>query len=161
MEYPGPQVFADPLFCVEGVRRGGSEEPGRGGAPNVQPVPGSSPNVQASLTMDYTLDDNSPCVPENSPCGELIGARGVGCQTYPGGACCLPDGHCLFMLETLCEAASGSYQGSEVPCHPHPCPPGACCLPDGTCQVADSPDACDVAGGWAKGWVWLTAAVCF
>jgi len=30
---------------------------------------------------DYTLNDCSPCAPENSPCGELIGALGVACHT--------------------------------------------------------------------------------
>jgi predicted outer membrane repeat protein len=30
-------------------------------------------------SVDYTLDAQSPCLPENNSCGELIGALGLGC----------------------------------------------------------------------------------
>ena len=30
---------------------------------------------------DMTIDADSPCAPANSPCGQLIGARGVDCGT--------------------------------------------------------------------------------
>jgi hypothetical protein len=57
--YEGEQVFTDPLFCFG-------------------PLPcGSAPTVEG----DYTLAQGSPCLPENSPCGELIGALGLGCAT--------------------------------------------------------------------------------
>ncbi len=47
-------VFTDPLFC--------------------QPWPcGWTPHG------DWSLDAASPCLPEHSPCGELIGALGEGC----------------------------------------------------------------------------------
>ena len=32
-----------------------------------------------SVTEEYTLQNVSPCLPENSPCGELVGVYGVGC----------------------------------------------------------------------------------
>ncbi|MBE9505487.1 MAG: hypothetical protein IMY84_01610 [Chloroflexi bacterium] len=32
---------------------------------------------------DLSLDGMSPCAPGNSPCGELVGARGVGCSSSP------------------------------------------------------------------------------
>ena len=28
----------------------------------------------------YSLHEGSPCLPENSPCGELVGAFGQGCE---------------------------------------------------------------------------------
>lgn len=113
IDFSGPQVDADPLFCVP----------------------------------EYTVDDDSPCTPEKSPCGMLIGARDVGCEHYPGGACCLLDGRCEFLLETVCAELEGAYQGSEVPCDPYPCPPAACCYPSGECVVVATPEACETAGG--------------
>jgi hypothetical protein len=50
-------VFTDPRFC----------EP-----LDCQAAP--------SVGGDYTLFSNSPCLPENSPCGLLIGALGEGCD---------------------------------------------------------------------------------
>jgi parallel beta-helix repeat protein len=54
--YQGSQVFDDPLFC---------------GPASCESAP--------SAAGEYTLDLNSPCLPSNSPCGELIGALGEGC----------------------------------------------------------------------------------
>lgn len=51
--FEGDQVFEDPIFCG--------------------PAPCGSPGG------DYTLSAASPCTPESSPCGRLIGALGVGC----------------------------------------------------------------------------------
>lgn len=49
---PGPDDFSDdPLFCLD-----------------------------ENLDEPYTLHEGSPCLPENSPCGELVGAFGIGCD---------------------------------------------------------------------------------
>jgi len=49
-------LFADPLFC------------------STLPCPDES-----SDPLDYRVDAASPCLPQNNPCGQLIGALGVGC----------------------------------------------------------------------------------
>ncbi|MBD3336098.1 MAG: hypothetical protein GF355_11345 [Candidatus Eisenbacteria bacterium] len=56
VEYLGANVFDDPLFC-------GGEECG------------AAPTIGG----DYSISAQSPCIPESSPCGQLIGAIGVGC----------------------------------------------------------------------------------
>lgn len=55
-EFLDQSVFTDPRFC----------EPG-----DCQGAP--------SLEGDYSLFSDSPCLPQNSPCGLLIGALGEGC----------------------------------------------------------------------------------
>jgi hypothetical protein len=53
----GPESFADPQFC--------------------NPAPcEDAPTAEG----DYTVADSSPCTPENSPCGDQIGALPVGCS---------------------------------------------------------------------------------
>src|SRR5690606_27903931 len=51
------------------------------------------------------------------------------------GACCLPDGNCIFTTEARCLAAGGEYWGdfSSCPfvCHVQPMT-GACCLREGS-----------------------------
>lgn len=64
------------------------------------------------------------------------------------GACCYPDGHCEYVLESDClELFLPGYY-----CEPNPCPPpmGACCLPDGECVVV-SFDQCGTLGGMFVG----------
>lgn len=56
IQYEGGQVFTDPLVC------------------DAEPCE-NAPTTEG----DYTLDARSPCLPENSPCGELIGALDLGC----------------------------------------------------------------------------------
>ena len=70
---------------------------------------------------DWSLDAASPCLPEHSPCGELIGALGHGCGTTPVGACCRENGTCLLVSEAECTNWNGIYQGDETSCHPNPC----------------------------------------
>lgn len=54
----GPQTYEDPAFC--------------------QPV--ACIDLQSEWESgDYRLDASSPCLPQNSPCGEQIGAYGLGC----------------------------------------------------------------------------------
>ncbi len=77
--------------------------------------------------------------------GEVCGVDGRG-------ACCLPDGTCVFESQVECIAAGGVFQGPDVPCDPLTCtlsPTGACCLADGQCRVLDEED-CALAGG--AGW---------
>jgi predicted outer membrane repeat protein len=57
-EFIGEQVYSDPLFCDP---ESCEDAPTVGG--------------------DYSLMSGSPCLPENSPCGELIGALGLGCPS--------------------------------------------------------------------------------
>ncbi len=74
---------------------------------------------------DFTLADNSPCLPGNGACG-LVGARDVGCASQ--GACCYPDETCALSSEAECVEV-GTYLGDGVMCEPNPCPrTGACCL---------------------------------
>jgi hypothetical protein len=73
---------------------------------------------------DWTLHADSPCLPEHSPCGELIGALGVGCGLpTPTGACCFTDTTCQVLTQTECEGQGAHYLGDAVPCEPNPCMP--------------------------------------
>ncbi len=54
----GEQVFTDPLFCD---------------AEECKDAPTSD--------GEWAIDANSPCVAERSPCGQLIGGRGIGCES--------------------------------------------------------------------------------
>ena len=73
---------------------------------------------------DYTLQAASPCLPEHSPCGLLIGALSQGCSgPVPMGACCFADGACQLREESQCEDEQGSYQGDGTVCEPGLCIP--------------------------------------
>ena len=99
---------------------------------------------------DYSLHEESPCLPGNHPdgadCG-LIGAFGEGCAGP--GACCFPDGECReSLLPSLCEAGGGTFLGVGVACEPESCPDlivGACCVGGICVQTTDG--NCDLAGG--------------
>jgi hypothetical protein len=56
--YDGAQVFEDPLFC--------------------DPHPCGT-DLPTDIEEFYSLQNGSPCLPGDSPCGELIGALPVGC----------------------------------------------------------------------------------
>jgi hypothetical protein len=92
-------VFADPLFC--------------------------GPYPCGWTTMgDWTLNANSPCLPEHSPCGELIGGLWQGCGgPPPTGACCFPDGSCRVLTNQECGSQQGRYMGDGSFCEPNPCQP--------------------------------------
>jgi hypothetical protein len=67
-------------------------------------------------TSDLTIRYDSPCTPEHSPCGLLVGARGVGC--YPPGlaaACCMGE-QCLVLTEPNCTAQGGFFLPNESDC---------------------------------------------
>jgi hypothetical protein len=64
-------------------------------------------------------------------------------------ACCLPNGNCVVLLQTECEAQGGTWQTSatcaSVAC---PQPPGACCLPNGSCQFVTAAECQALGGVW-------------
>lgn len=102
IELIGPQVPEDPRFC------------------DAWPCPAGIPSPGG----DYQLRSDSPCLPQFSPCGELIGAFGEGCVApVPIGACCLLDGTCVLHTNAACVAAGGLYQGDGEGCYPEPCVP--------------------------------------
>jgi hypothetical protein len=71
---------------------------------------------------DWSLDAASPCLASHSPCGELIGALGLGCGA-PTGACCLADGSCLVLTAAQCADQHGTYMGDDTPCDSSTCQP--------------------------------------
>jgi hypothetical protein len=73
----------------------------------------------------------------------------------PEGACCLPDGSCLFVVEADCP---GVWTAPGVPCDPSPCPQlGACCLADGSCVIVLEPDC---TGTWMGSGVECSPGLC-
>ena len=73
---------------------------------------------------DWTLDAASACLPGLSPCGEQIGALGLGCGApTPTGACCLANGSCLLLESVACVGQSGTYMGDGSTCESNPCQP--------------------------------------
>ncbi len=93
-----------------------------------------------------TLAANSPCLPQNSPCGELVGVNGAGCAV--AGACCTAQTECLRMSAESCASIGGVFLG-DLACLPSPCG-GACCLDDGSCSFL-SVAACEDAAGTFRG----------
>jgi hypothetical protein len=96
--FVGEQVWDDPRFCLEF-------------------------DCYEAQMSDYSLREDSPCLAENSPCGELIGALGQGCGTPPTGACCFDNGPCLVLGQITCGEQGGSYIGDGATCDPNPCEP--------------------------------------
>jgi len=96
IQYDEDCIFEDPLFC--------------------------DPRICLQGVGDWSLHSDSPCLPQESPCGDRIGALDAGCgPAYPTGACCLPDGSCLVANRLQCLAESGNYLGDGIPCVPDPC----------------------------------------
>lgn len=100
VHYLEDDIFLDPQFC---------------GPESCQNAP--------TAEGDFTLDSTSPCLPESSPCAQLIGARGQGCGGIPTGACCFVDGSCLVLGRSACGDQHGTYQGDGTTCDPNPCEP--------------------------------------
>jgi hypothetical protein len=65
----------------------------------------------------------------------------------PLGACCLPNGHCVFTNVIVCQDHAGIYLGDGILCEGDE----ACCLPDGTCIVVDRACCGLVFGGTPQG----------
>ncbi|MCB9466081.1 MAG: right-handed parallel beta-helix repeat-containing protein [Candidatus Eisenbacteria bacterium] len=101
---------------------------------------------------EYGLVSGSPCLPQNSPCGELIGARGETCiDPITPGACCLGQSSCTILYEPECIELDGTYLGDGVVCEPNPCP-GACCFEDHQCTFVAESDCTDQGGTcWRAG----------
>ncbi len=101
----GPQVHGDPLFC----------------APRTCPA-AKWETPDSTSPGDYTLRSDSPCLPQFSPCGQQIGAFGMGCSApEPVGACCLADHSCLVVTREQCQGLQGIYEGDNSGCYPNPC----------------------------------------
>jgi hypothetical protein len=98
--YDANCVFTDPMFCA--------------------PEP-----CGWFYSGDWALSADSPCLPEHSLCGELIGALGQGCIAPAGttGACCLADGSCRVVTRRECEDQHGMFVGPHTLCEPNPCQP--------------------------------------
>ena len=70
---------------------------------------------------DLEVNASSPCLASTSPCGDMVGAWGVGCVTSGMGACCENGtGECLITTANLC-AQGGDYLGDGTICDPNPC----------------------------------------
>jgi hypothetical protein len=70
-----------------------------------------------ALDGSCTLTDGNNCFPPSTWHG-----GGTTCEPNPcpqAGACCYPDGDCLFEIPSFC---SGTFLGIGVPCTPNPCP---------------------------------------
>ncbi len=99
-DYDAFCIFSDPFFC------------------------GASGCGWSYGSACWTLHADSPCLPERSPCGALIGALGQGCgPIHPVGACCLPNGSCSVLTQEECGGQGGRYQGAGSTCTPNPCQP--------------------------------------
>ncbi|MCA9729254.1 MAG: hypothetical protein KC729_16320, partial [Candidatus Eisenbacteria bacterium] len=117
---------ADPLFCS----------------------PNPCTNVP-SPNGSYHLQPGSPCLPEASPCGELIGALGADCGPEGIRVCCLPGGQCIETDETDCLSQGGTFRTDVSACIPLLCDPdGACCLENGVCGVMSFSECEIVPGYW-------------
>ncbi|MEZ4648276.1 MAG: right-handed parallel beta-helix repeat-containing protein [Candidatus Eisenbacteria bacterium] len=116
--------------------------------------------VQDNLSLDpgfcwvaaanLRLEPGSPCRPENSPCGEFLGAVEEECLAGDGACCHVTTGQCLVTSANICAAGGSSweFQGYFTDCDPNPCPAvnGSCCLPGGGCLVTNSA-GCDQGAG--------------
>ncbi len=83
--------------------------------------------------------------------GGVFGGDGTVCDdgVCEPGACCLPLGDCVEVVETACLADGGVFNGRGVLCSAVDCPvpPGACCVFD-VCVPDQAEDDClSVAGG--------------
>lgn len=108
-------------------------------------------NCWVTVQGDWSLQSGSPCLPEQSPCQELIGALEGSCAnpTNPMGACCYTGAYCVVEQQSECERYHGVYQGDHTNCSPNPClpPTGACCGLGGICIVTMQSD-CAPPGRW-------------
>lgn len=127
LSYLGDNLFVDPLFC----------------APD-------SCSSAPTIAGYYRVDANSPCTPENSPCGLLIGALPGDCEAGTGsGACCFDDGTCALLTPDECSFAIGTFLGVGTVCVGSSCPAaGACCLDDGSCTILTEESCVSRDGTW-------------
>ena len=89
-------IDADPLFCDAA----GWETP--------------------DYPSDYHLRSDSPCLPQYSPCGALIGALDQGCLAPTLGACCLGL-ECRVLTASECSGQGGVFLQEGLDCEPNPC----------------------------------------
>lgn len=88
--------------------------------------------------------------------GVVSGTMNISCVPAVPGACCDSDGlgGCNEILQTVCEAAGGSYLGDGTTCASVSCFDGACCLPSPQgCGNSYTLDTCEtVLGGLFMGY---------
>ena len=58
----------------------------------------------------------------------VISLSGVSFLPPSPGACCLPNGNCVEVLEEVCLDNNGTFAGDDVPCDGFNCSTGACCF---------------------------------
>jgi hypothetical protein len=116
--------------------------------------------VQNSVFVDDSTPAHEDTIAEFSWLG--FGQAGnTNCPASGGGACCLPEGGCVFSTYEWCLESGGAFCGG--PCTPILCPTvplaGACCI-QSECQVMIEV-SCVVAGGVYQGdWVHCTPGLC-
>ena len=78
-----------------------------------------------------------------------IGTQCSECPSVASGACCMEDGSCSEILQTLCLSGGGVFQGDATLCAQVSCPQpllGACCLLGGGCSELTQSDCVGVEG---------------
>jgi hypothetical protein len=80
----------------------------------------------------------------------VLHPRWAGAQS--SGACCLPDGSCVFVSMQQCSTLTGGVFVGNVPCSAVTCPrpTGACCYSNRPCEVLTQSD-CTAGGGNFRG----------
>lgn len=85
----------------------------------------ADPRFCSPISLDFSLRNDSPCLPGQhpggDPCGQ-IGAFGEGCFV-PTGACCLASLECIVTSRNRCEELNGDYLGDGIACSPDACEP--------------------------------------
>ncbi|MEZ4650243.1 MAG: right-handed parallel beta-helix repeat-containing protein [Candidatus Eisenbacteria bacterium] len=83
-----------------------------------------------TLGGNLHLQEDSPGLPVNSPCGHLLGPLWIRCPVpvIPEGACCLATSECFLTVDELCTPFGGFYAGNGSTCEP------------GNCDPADAPE---------------------
>jgi len=94
--------------------------------PVCQQAPPAAPTLV--MPLDGAIDVAVPAtltVTVSDPDADALTVRFYGRAVPPPqpGACCTPQGGCVFVTEAECAAQSGTYQGAGVSCEPDPCDP--------------------------------------
>jgi len=117
------------------------------GSVSEAPVPPLVSGGGHAVMLQFTVTASEPPCPIGfavtadasgvvAECDEANTVTGSACcrSVTTGGACCLPDGSCVQLTQTECEAAGGDYQGNGVSCATVKCPgPSGC--PDLTVYI--------------------------
>jgi hypothetical protein len=118
----------------------------------IAPMQGDDPTIDSDFVLEGDYYVAYVTLPDDGASNldiDLGLAPGV---TIFAGACCLPNGTCVEILQADCIAAGGTFAGIAIPCssvEPCPQPNIACCLPSGEC-VEVTAAACAAQGGDAQ-----------